>query len=105
MAAGSAGVEYTTQTFLDKLAAAGGKPLEQLAPAEARAVLSGLQAGAASALPDAVAGVDVDVDVDVVATRYSNLIHDYGLLNPISQVPATRAALLQAGEELKKRLK
>jgi acetyl esterase/lipase len=43
--------------------------------------------------------------VDVVATRYSNLIHDYGLLNPISQVPATRAALLQAGEELKKRLK
>lgn len=43
--------------------------------------------------------------VDVVATRYSNLIHDYGLLNPISQVPATRAALLEAGEELKKRLK
>ncbi|MBA4017957.1 MAG: alpha/beta hydrolase [Pirellula sp.] len=43
-------------------------------------------------------------DVDVIAVRYSGMIHDWGLLNPISQVPATRASLLQMGEELKRRL-
>jgi acetyl esterase/lipase len=42
--------------------------------------------------------------VDVIAVRYSGMIHDWGLLNPISQVPATRASLLQVGEELKRRL-
>jgi acetyl esterase/lipase len=46
MAAGSPGVERHVQGFLDALAAGGGKPLEQLAPAEARAVLVGAQAGA-----------------------------------------------------------
>jgi hypothetical protein len=30
--------------------------------------------------------------VDVTVVRYENLIHDYGLLNAISQVPAVRAA-------------
>lgn len=43
--------------------------------------------------------------VDVIATRYSGMIHDWGLLNPISQVPATRASLLQVAEELKRRLR
>lgn len=43
--------------------------------------------------------------VDVMAVRYSGMIHDWGLLNPISQVPATRASLLQMGEELKRRLR
>jgi acetyl esterase len=42
--------------------------------------------------------------VDVTAVRYEGLIHDYGLLNAISQVPAVRSALHQAAEELKKRL-
>ncbi len=42
--------------------------------------------------------------VDVTATRYSGLIHDYGLLNPISRVPGVRSALLHAAAELKKRL-
>ena len=42
--------------------------------------------------------------VDVTAVRYEGLIHDYGLLNTISQVPAVRSALHQAAEELKKRL-
>jgi acetyl esterase len=42
--------------------------------------------------------------VDVTAVRYEGLIHDYGLLNAISQVPAVRAALHQAAEELKKHL-
>ncbi len=43
--------------------------------------------------------------VDVTVVRYENLIHDYGLLNAISQVPAVRDALHQAAEMLKKRLK
>jgi len=42
--------------------------------------------------------------VDVTSTRYNGLIHDYGLLNAISQVPGVRAALRQVSEELKKRL-
>jgi acetyl esterase/lipase len=42
--------------------------------------------------------------VDVTATRYNGLIHDYGLLNPISQVPGVLSALLHASAELKKRL-
>lgn len=43
--------------------------------------------------------------VDVIAVRYSGMIHDWGLLNPLAQVPATRASLLQVGEELKRRLR
>lgn len=45
------------------------------------------------------------VGVDVTCVRYENLIHDYGLLNAISQVPAVRDALHQAAEMLKKHLK
>ena len=40
--------------------------------------------------------------VDVTLVRYENLIHDYGLLNAISQVPAVRDALHQTDEMLKK---
>ncbi len=43
-AAGSPGVETTTQAFLQALEAGGGKPLETLAPKDARAVLTGAQA-------------------------------------------------------------
>lgn len=43
--------------------------------------------------------------VPVVATRYNGMIHDFGLLNVLSELPATRAALHQAGEELKLRLR
>ncbi len=42
--------------------------------------------------------------VDVTVVRYENLIHDYGLLNAISQVPAVRDALHQTAEMLKKHL-
>lgn len=42
--------------------------------------------------------------VEVTHVRYDGLIHDWGLLNPISQLPAVRASLLQAGQALKKRL-
>ena len=42
--------------------------------------------------------------VPVTAVRYNGMIHDFGLLNVLSQVPATRSALQQAAEELKKHL-
>ena len=43
-AAGSPGVEQRTQAFLEALEQGGGKPLEQLSPKDARAVLTGAQA-------------------------------------------------------------
>src|SRR5882672_7839268 len=42
--------------------------------------------------------------VDVTSTRYNGLIHDYGLLNALSQVSGVRSAILQASAELKRRL-
>lgn len=52
-AAGSPGVEHNTQAFLEALAAGGGKPLETLAPKDARAVLVGAQASIKLELPKA----------------------------------------------------
>jgi acetyl esterase len=46
-----------------------------------------------------------EAGVPVTATRYNGMIHDWGLLNPLANVPATRSAMLQAGSELKKALK
>jgi acetyl esterase len=46
-----------------------------------------------------------EAGVDVTAVRYEGLIHDYGLLNGLSEVPAVRDALHQAAEMLKKHLK
>ncbi|MFZ6726876.1 alpha/beta hydrolase [Undibacterium sp. MH2W] len=43
--------------------------------------------------------------VSVVSTRYNGMIHDFGLLNVLADLPTTRAALHQAAEELKLRLK
>ena len=43
--------------------------------------------------------------VQVTSVRYNGMIHDFGLLNAISHVPAVRSSFEQAGEELKKRLK
>ncbi len=43
--------------------------------------------------------------VNVTSVRYNGMIHDFGLLNAISTVPAVRASLEQAGQELKRRLK
>jgi acetyl esterase/lipase len=42
--------------------------------------------------------------VPTVVTRYNGMIHDFGLLNALSALPGTRAALHQAAEELKARL-
>jgi acetyl esterase len=46
-----------------------------------------------------------EAGVEVTAVRYEGLIHDYGLLNALSEVPAVRDALHQAAEMLKKHLK
>jgi acetyl esterase/lipase len=43
--------------------------------------------------------------VDVTVANFENLIHDYGLLNAISQVPAVRDALHQTAEFLRKHLR
>lgn len=43
--------------------------------------------------------------VSVVSVRYNGMIHDFGLLSVLADVPATRAALHQASEELKARLR
>lgn len=43
--------------------------------------------------------------VNVVMARYNGMIHDFGLLNALAPLPATRAALQQASEELKARLR
>ncbi len=42
--------------------------------------------------------------VTVTSVRYNGMIHDYGLLNPLSQVPAVKAAMRQAAGELKAHL-
>ena len=46
-----------------------------------------------------------EAGVPVTSVRYNGMIHDYGLLNVVSQVPAVRSAILQASQELKEHLK
>lgn len=45
-----------------------------------------------------------EAGVAVTLTRYGGLIHDYGLLNPLAEVPAVKIALLQAAAVLRKAL-
>ncbi|MGS2739226.1 alpha/beta hydrolase [Sinomicrobium sp. M5D2P17] len=42
-----------------------------------------------------------EAGVPVTLTRYNGLIHDYGLLNPIADVPAVQTAILQAAAVIK----
>jgi acetyl esterase/lipase len=42
--------------------------------------------------------------VPVTTVRYNGMIHDFGLLNALSQIPGTRTALRQAADELSKHL-
>ncbi|WP_349971405.1 alpha/beta hydrolase [Pseudomonas caspiana] len=42
--------------------------------------------------------------VAVTTVRYNGMIHDYGLLNPLNQIPQVQAAMRQAGTELKAHL-
>jgi acetyl esterase len=46
-----------------------------------------------------------EAGVKVKSVRYNGMIHDWGLLNPIADVPGTRAAMLQAAAEIKNALK
>ncbi len=46
-----------------------------------------------------------EAGVPVTLTRYNGLIHDYGLLNPIANVPAVKTAVLQAAAVIKEALK
>ncbi|OXB13914.1 alpha/beta hydrolase [Flavobacterium reichenbachii] len=46
-----------------------------------------------------------EAGVPVTLTRYSGLIHDYGLLNPIATVPAVQTAVKQAAVIIKSTLK
>jgi acetyl esterase/lipase len=46
-----------------------------------------------------------EAGVPVTAVRYSGMIHDFGLLNALAEVPGTRAALSQAARGLNKALK
>lgn len=43
--------------------------------------------------------------VETTTIRYNGMIHDFGLLNVLAKVPGTQAAMRQAGQELKHRLK
>ena len=46
-----------------------------------------------------------EAGVPVTLTRYGGLIHDYGLLNPLAEVPAVKTALLQAAAVIRETLK
>lgn len=42
--------------------------------------------------------------VPVTVTRYNGMIHDYGLLNSLSQEPTVRSAIGQASSEIRAHL-
>jgi acetyl esterase/lipase len=46
-----------------------------------------------------------EAGVPVSLTRYGGLIHDYGLLNPLAEIPTVKTALLQAASVIKETLK
>jgi acetyl esterase/lipase len=46
-----------------------------------------------------------EAGVPVTLTRYEGLIHDYGLLNPLAEIPAIKTALLQAAAVIKQALR
>ena len=46
-----------------------------------------------------------EAGVPVTLSRYGGLIHDYGLLNPLAEIPAVKTALLQAAIVIREALK
>ena len=46
-----------------------------------------------------------EAGVKVTTVRYNGMIHDFGLLNGLAEVPAVRSLFVQAAAELKKYLK
>jgi acetyl esterase/lipase len=51
---------------------------------------------------DAYARKMDEAGVPVTLVRYQGMIHDYGLLNPLAELPTVKSALLSAAAELKK---
>lgn len=45
-----------------------------------------------------------EAGVNVTVTRYVGMIHDFGLLNPLGQLPEVKSHILQAAQEMKKYL-
>ncbi|MEL7588154.1 MAG: alpha/beta hydrolase [Prolixibacteraceae bacterium] len=45
-----------------------------------------------------------EAGVPVTLVRYDGMIHDFGLLNALAELPATKSAFLQAAAELKKHM-
>ncbi|WP_414586119.1 alpha/beta hydrolase [Scytonema sp. PCC 10023] len=45
-----------------------------------------------------------EAGVDVTTVRYNGMIHDFGLLNGLAELPATRSLFVHAAAELKKHL-
>lgn len=43
--------------------------------------------------------------VPVTVVEYHGMIHDFGLLNALAEIPGTRSAMLQTGAELRRHLK
>jgi acetyl esterase len=46
-----------------------------------------------------------EAGVDVTTVRYNGMIHDFGLLNGLAEIPETRSLFVQAAAELKKHLR
>lgn len=46
-----------------------------------------------------------EAGVPVTAVRYNGMIHDWGMLNALAEIPGTRAAMRQGAAELKKAFK
>ncbi|HEY9847105.1 MAG TPA: alpha/beta hydrolase [Candidatus Caenarcaniphilales bacterium] len=45
-----------------------------------------------------------EAGVTVTTVRYNGMIHDFGLLNGLAELPETRSLFVQAAAELKKHL-
>ncbi len=45
-----------------------------------------------------------EAGVSVTTVRYNGMIHDFGLLNALAELPSTRSLFVQAAAELKKHL-
>lgn len=109
------------QDFLSGLAAAGGPPLHELSPQEAREVLRGLQSGSIAKLPadledrDLPVGPNGKVPIRIVRPKGAKEIlpavmyfhgggwvlgdkdtHDFVMLNALADTPAARGAIAQA---------
>jgi len=46
-----------------------------------------------------------EAGVKVTAIRFNGMIHDWGLLNPLANVPGSKSSMLQAAAEIKRALK